>query len=222
MNKTVKFFLSAGIVIALVGAYFWFRRPQFLSNGGRDAQVLRWIRGGGDVPEWSVEANTRCGNAPFQMPTSGLIGYLWGDSFRPGHRHQGIDIFGVPTVGVTPVYAAYDGFLTRKTDWKSTIAIRIPSDPLQPGRQIWTYYTHLADANGNSIIAADFPPGTVEVPVKAGTPARLSGQLLRYARSARGACTFISPSCWMTAAASCSTNSKLPTPSIPRPISTST
>lgn len=168
MNKTLKLFISAGIVLAIVAAYFWFRRPQYISNGGRNAQVLRWIRGGGDVPEWTVKANTRCGEAPFQLPTDGFIGYLWDDSFRPGHRHQGIDTFGVPTVGITPVYAAYDGYLTRRADWKSTIVIRIPEDPLHPGRQIWTYYTHMADADGNSTILADFPPSTSEVPVKAG------------------------------------------------------
>ena len=169
MNKWLKFFLSAGIVAALVGVYIYLRRPQFFGNGGRDAQVMRWIRSGGAFPEWSVQAGERCGDAPFLLPTSGLIGYLWGDSFRPGHHHQGIDIFGVPVNGITPVYAAYDGYLTRQTGWKSTVVIRIPEDPLQPGRQIWTYYTHLADENGNSLIAADFPPGTNEVPVKAGT-----------------------------------------------------
>ena len=47
--------------------------------------------------------------------------------------------------------------------------IRLPEDPLQPGRQIWTYYTHLADAEGKSLIASDFPPGTDEVFIKAGT-----------------------------------------------------
>jgi murein DD-endopeptidase MepM/ murein hydrolase activator NlpD len=169
MNKWLKFLLSAAIVAALVGAYFFIRRPQFFSNSGRSAQVLRWIRSGGAFPEWAIEANTRCGDAPFQMPTRGFIGYLWGDSFRIGHQHQGIDIFGEPTVGVTPVYAAYDGYLTRRSDWKSTVVIRIPEDPLQPSRQIWTYYTHLADPQGNSLVDAAFPPGTSEVPVKAGT-----------------------------------------------------
>ena len=67
---------------------------------------------------------------------------------NPGHRHQGIDIFAGTDVGITPVYAAYDGYLTRQSDWKSTVIIRIPSDPLEPGRQIWTYYTHMADAEG--------------------------------------------------------------------------
>ncbi len=47
--------------------------------------------------------------------------------------------------------------------------IRVPSDPLEPGRQIWIYYTHMADANGNSFVSPDFPPGTSEKPVEAGT-----------------------------------------------------
>ncbi|MFN7037793.1 MAG: hypothetical protein ACK4SN_15645, partial [Bellilinea sp.] len=67
------------------------------------------------------------------------------------------------------VYAAYDGYLSRLADWKSTLIIRIPQDPLQPGRQIWTYYTHLADEAGHSLIAPQFPPGTSEVFVQRGT-----------------------------------------------------
>ena len=47
--------------------------------------------------------------------------------------------------------------------------MRVPSDPLQPDRQIWTYYTHLADQQGNSYISDDYPPGTSEVFIKAGT-----------------------------------------------------
>jgi hypothetical protein len=49
------------------------------------------------------------------------------------------------------------------------VIIRIPDDPLRPGRQIWTYYTHMADPQGNSFVAGDFPPGTYERPVRAGT-----------------------------------------------------
>jgi murein DD-endopeptidase MepM/ murein hydrolase activator NlpD len=98
-----------------------------------------------------------------------MIGFIWDDSFRPGHRHTGIDIFGGEGVGETPVYAAYDGYLTRLDEWKSSLIIRIPEDPLQPDRQIWTYYTHLADPQGNSLIDAAFPPGTMEVFVPAGT-----------------------------------------------------
>lgn len=115
-----------------------------------------------------VHAGERCGYAPFTMPTDGYVGFIWGDSFRLGHRHQGIDIFGGEPSGVTPVYAAYPGYLTRHADWKSTVIVRIPDDPLQPGRQIWAYYTHMADKRGTSFIVKDFPPGTLELYVEAG------------------------------------------------------
>jgi hypothetical protein len=120
-------------------------------------------------PEWKLSAGSRCGDAPFLFPTDGMVGFLWDDSFRPGHRHQGLDIFGGTDVGITPVIVAYPGYLTRLPDWVSTVIVRIPSDPLNPGRQIWTYYTHMATRDGGSFISADFPPGTFEKFVDAGT-----------------------------------------------------
>ena len=63
-----------------------------------------------------IYAGQTCGDAPFQMPTDGYIGFLWGDSFRVGHHHQGLDIFGGQDAGLTPVYAAYPGYLTRLPD----------------------------------------------------------------------------------------------------------
>jgi hypothetical protein len=71
--------------------------------------------------------------------------------------------------GVAPVFAAYDGYLTRLPEWKSSLILRVPSDPLQPGRQIWLYYTHMADPQGNSLIDGVFSAGTVEAFVAAGT-----------------------------------------------------
>lgn len=139
------------------------------AGSARSARVWEWLKNPQAHPDWAVQAGERCGDAPFQMPTSGLIGFLWDDSFRPGHRHSGLDIFGGSQAGITPVYAAYDGYLTRLADWKSTVIIRIPSDPLQPGRQIWTYYTHMASPAGESFVDAAFPPGTSEVFVPAGT-----------------------------------------------------
>ena len=47
--------------------------------------------------------------------------------------------------------------------------MRIPSDPLKPGRQIWTYYTHMATKEGLSYISDEFPPGTYEKLIEAGT-----------------------------------------------------
>ncbi len=75
----------------------------------RTAQVFNWFRDPSSRPELMMTAGTRCGEAPFIFPTDGLIGFIWDDSFRPGHRHQGIDIFSGTDVGVTPVIAAYPG-----------------------------------------------------------------------------------------------------------------
>jgi peptidoglycan LD-endopeptidase LytH len=157
------------IVIVIAGLIAWLFPPGGVQSRSRDVQVVDWIRNPGKHPEWAVRAGQRCGEAPFVLPTDGFIGYLWDDSFYPGHRHQGIDVFGGGQPGETPVYAAADGYLTRQTDWKSSLIMRIPQDPLQPNRQIWLYYTHLADPDGNPLIAADFPPGTREVLIQAGT-----------------------------------------------------
>ncbi len=131
-------------------------------------QAIAWIRDPSSRPDLLMKAGTRCGEAPFIFPTDGMVGFLWDDSFRPGHRHQGIDIFAGTDVNITPVYAAFPGYLTRLGDWVSSVIIRVPKDPLEPSRQIWVYYTHMADRNGNSFISEEFPPGTTEKFVAAG------------------------------------------------------
>jgi hypothetical protein len=136
----------------------------------RAAQVFAWLKLPGSNRDWVIAAGSRCGGAPFIFPTSGVVGFLWDDSFRPGHRHQGIDIFAGTDVNATPVVAAYAGYLTRLPAWKSTVIVRVPSDPLRPGHQVWVYYTHMADPNGNSFVSLEFPPGTYERPIEAGTP----------------------------------------------------
>jgi murein DD-endopeptidase MepM/ murein hydrolase activator NlpD len=140
-----------------------------LPNLGRSRRVWLYLQNPAAFPHWRVKMGERCGEAPFLIPSEGYIGFLWGDSFRPAHRHQGIDLFAGTEPGVTEVRVAYPGYLTRLAEWKSSLIIRIPHDPLQPDRQIWTYYTHLASAEGTSYIAADFPPGSHEVYVEAGT-----------------------------------------------------
>ncbi len=164
MFKTILILLAVGLV-GLIGYYF-------LRTAMRPARYLKfyeWMRDPQAHADWAIKTGERCGDAPFAMPTDGLVGFIWGDSFKIGHRHQGIDIFGGTDPGIMPVYAAYDGYLTRESGWKSSVIVRVPSDPLQPGRQIWTYYTHMADKNGNSYISAAFPPDTHEVFIKTGT-----------------------------------------------------
>lgn len=166
MRHNLKYILPAAILLGLVGGYFLLRNPY---NFGRTGLVTEWIRNSKAHPDWAIRAGERCGSAPFILPTDGFVGFMWGDSFYIGHTHQGVDIFAGTQPGKVRVIAAADGYLTRMPEWKSSLILRIPSDPLQPRRQIWVYTTHLADAEGNSLIDAAFPAGTTEMPVKAGT-----------------------------------------------------
>ena len=167
-----KLWLAAGILVALgvlAGAAL-FNSPYVRTiRMGRHQKVMAFIRNSQEHQDWVIEPGSKCREAPFIFPTRGFTGYLWNDSFKLLHPHQGIDIFSGTDVGVTPVIAAYDGYLTREEDWKSTVILRVPQDPLQPDRQIWLYYTHMADADGNLLIDAAFPPDSHEIPVKAGT-----------------------------------------------------
>jgi murein DD-endopeptidase MepM/ murein hydrolase activator NlpD len=163
-----RILLALIVAIAAAGGYFLYHH---LHEGAsqRTMRVLAYLRDPESHADWEIRAKTRCGNAPFLMPTSGFIGYLWDDSFKVGHRHQGIDIFAGTPAGVTPVYAAYDAYLTRLSNWKSAVILRVPSDPLHPSRQIWLYYAHMASPTGDSYIQPEFPPGSKEIFVPAGT-----------------------------------------------------
>lgn len=154
-----------GVLIG-TGLYIY---ATFRATASRGRAVSRWMANPTDDAALMIPAGSRCGDAPFIFPTDGVAGFIWGDSFRPGHKHQGVDIFSGTEVGVTPIIAAYDGYLTRDVTWRSAVIMRVPRDPLNPNRQIWVYYTHMADADGNSFVSDDFPPGTREVFVKAGT-----------------------------------------------------
>ena len=143
----------------------------YLGMRSSPARVLRlrqFLTTPAEHADWQIHAGDRCGEASFLLPTDGYIGFAWGDSFRLGQHHQGIDIFGPTDLGQTPVVAAVDGYLTRLPDWRSAVIVRVPDDPLQPGRQIWIYHTHMADAQGRSFIDDSFPAGTSEQFVRAG------------------------------------------------------
>ncbi|MGE5377906.1 MAG: hypothetical protein ACM3XO_22830 [Bacteroidota bacterium] len=163
-----RYLIASILVVACLagaGTAYYMYRP----NAARMLAFRTWMNNPASHPDWKLSAGTQCGPAPFHFPTDGFVGFLWGDSFRIGHRHQGIDIFAGTGIGSTRVVAAYPGFLTRLPDWKSSVIVRVPDDPLHPGRQIWLYYTHMADEQGNSFISSEFPPGTYEVPIDTGT-----------------------------------------------------
>ena len=160
---------AAGVLLLGVGALAWVWLRPLLATWPRLARLREYLADPAAHTAWQLQAGERCGEAPFIFPTTGYLGFGYGDSWQLGRQHTGYDIFGPPGVGQTPVIAAYPGYLTRRADWKSTVIIRLPDDPLQPGRQIWTYYTHMADAAGRSLVDAAFPPGTTERWVAAGT-----------------------------------------------------
>jgi len=152
------------IITAAVTAYYTYR-----PNAIRVDKFRQWMRDPASHPDWKLVAGSQCGSAPFLFPTDGMAGFLWGDLMGRLHKHQGIDIFAGADVGITHVISAYPGYLTRLPDWKSTVIVLVPSDPLNPGDQIWLYYTHMADKEGNSFISSEFPAGTSEKFIEAGT-----------------------------------------------------
>ncbi|NWF63183.1 MAG: hypothetical protein HXY38_02655 [Chloroflexi bacterium] len=169
MFKKPIFLIALPVVAIAAAGLFLYVSNHGSRNGPRTDLIYNWFRDQSTLSEYWMSSGVLCGDAPFMFPTNGLVGFIWDDSFRPGHRHSGLDIFSGTAPGVTPIAAAYPGYLTRQPDWVSTVIIRVPQDPLEPARQIWVYYTHMADANGNSFVAPEFPQGTSEVFVEAGT-----------------------------------------------------
>lgn len=148
--------------------------PLLLNRGdARNRQFADWFSGNDATRQALVTVQRdACPGAPFILPAAGFIGLLYGDPRGPystSSPHQGIDIFSAGDVGQTAVYAAYDGYITREADWRSTLIQRVPQDPLNPQRQIWLYYTHMADRSGNDFIDPAFAPGTREFFVEQGT-----------------------------------------------------
>lgn len=144
----------------------------FSGNSNSNLYIGQFLRNPSANAELSSEALTGCDGAPFIIPTEGFIGLLWRDTAGPysaSRRHTGLDIFSGKLAGAAPIYSVYDGYLTRLDDWQSTVVIK-HDDPLQAGRTIWTYYTHMANKDGETIyIAPEFPQGTYNKFVAQGT-----------------------------------------------------
>jgi len=157
------------IPIVALGVYLLFRLLSPATSSGRWAYYRALLVDRESLSQFILEPGLRCDDSVFAFPTTGAIFGLWDQSYRLGHRHQGLDIFPGTSPGEVPVFAAYSGYLSRLSDWSATVIIRIPEDPLQPSRQIWNYYTHMASKNGNSFIAENFPAGTSEHFVEEGT-----------------------------------------------------
>lgn len=143
------------------------------SNSRSDSNkyIHQWVNNA-DARPGLITHRERCGDAPFMLPSDGFIGLLWNDPAAPYtvfNRHTGIDIFGDGEEGKVPVYAVYDGYLTRLFSWVSSVIIE-HDDPLNEGEKIYSYYTHMASGDGEtSYISEKFPPTTDRVWVEQGT-----------------------------------------------------
>jgi hypothetical protein len=188
MNHTQTFFSRLVVLIrhqprpliltfmALLGGMLFFFSLRFVERvfDPRNEAFLAWRSSDPAVREQMLTVQREaCPGAPFILPANGWIGLLYGDPRGPytlARRHQGIDIFSNTDPNITPVYAAYDGYVSRHESWVSALIIRVPDDPLTPGRQIWLYYTHMAASSGSpDFIESAFPPGIREVFVEQGT-----------------------------------------------------
>lgn len=175
MIRKRRYWILVGTItlLGIAGIGLYLIRGSLLhgKSNSRDP-IRRWFVEPLSRPELITDAGEACPGAPFILPSSGLIGLLWRDPSGPYNifrRHTGIDIFGDGLPGNVPVVAVYDGYLTRLDGWRSSVIIR-HEDPLQAGRTIWTYYTHMADRSGQvSFIDAAFPPGTSDKFVRQGT-----------------------------------------------------
>jgi len=171
MKRLLKLFFLIVFVMVLAGGLFF---VWYVRGGGSDSNsyIREWFVAPIMRPQLSTAGGIACEGAPFILPSDGFIGLLWSDPARPYsvlRRHTGIDIFGDGESGTVANYAAYDGYLTRLPDWKSTVIIR-HDDPLNLGQTIWTYYTHMANDDGSqSFIVDEFPAGTTAKWIEQGT-----------------------------------------------------
>lgn len=157
-----------GVGALLIGGWLAYR--WYIGSSNSNVTIRQWLINPQAHADLSTDALTQCPDAPFVLPSEGFIGLLWRDDAAPYNalnRHTGVDIFGAGASGTVPIYAVYDGFATRLEDWTSSLIIR-HDDPLQPGRTIWTYYTHMAARDGTSYIDDAFPAGTFSKPVAQG------------------------------------------------------
>jgi len=167
--------LCVVIIMALLMVFVSYRwlLPRYSESRSNSNPIIeQWFNDPVSRPKLTTTMNrTVCPDAFFSLPSDGLIGLLWDDPAGPYtllNPHTGIDVFGDGEPGTVPVYAVYDGLLSRRSDWLSSVIIK-HDDPLQPGRTIWSYYTHMASRDGSrSFIVSAFPPDTTDTLVKRG------------------------------------------------------
>ena len=172
-SKWLRWTIFIGLV--MVTAVFFYITSVSRNFRSRVSRIGPFMANPSAYEDWIVTGGERCGDAPFLIPSSGYLGVGWNDGVAPLYQHTGHDIFSPDGAdNVTPIYAVYDGYLTREEHWRSAVIIRHPDFDELPDivgdEKIWTYYTHMASQDGTeSFISEEFPRGTREKFVEAGT-----------------------------------------------------
>jgi hypothetical protein len=100
--------LVVSIMAILLGIWLW----NWFHYSPTRAQLEAWVTDPTSHVDLSTFMATPCPGAPFQLPSKGFVGFLYGDKsapYMPWNPHTGVDIFGDGAPGNVPVYAAYEG-----------------------------------------------------------------------------------------------------------------
>ena len=93
-RRAIFWTLGILVVVGAIGAFAAYKL--FFSGSSRSARWLEywsWLQNPDMAAEIAIEPGTRCDDSAFAFPTRGVIFGLWDESYRVGHRHQGLDIF---------------------------------------------------------------------------------------------------------------------------------
>ncbi|MCP5101434.1 MAG: hypothetical protein GY943_38300, partial [Chloroflexi bacterium] len=107
--------LKVGIIGLSAVAIFYITSQTLRSlTDPRSQPFIQWATGDNENRDELVTIRQEaCDGAPFILPADGFIGLLYEDPRGPystRNPHQGLDIFSNTEAGITPVYAAYDGY----------------------------------------------------------------------------------------------------------------
>jgi len=145
-RKHLLFAAVLVISVAAVAAYGYF---EYIRPSGRWALYAELRTNPETFARYALQPGQRCEGAPFAFPTQGVILGLWDQAYRFGHRHAGLDIFSGTEPGVTAVYAAYPGYLSRLPDGESFIVEEFPQGTFEQFVEAGTLLGYMGDFSGD-------------------------------------------------------------------------
>src|SRR5215831_18453059 len=102
LNPRYLVFVLPGLMLVMGGiGYWWFR----LDSPTRDT-LDAWVIDPSSRPDLKTTLTKPCPGAPFLLPSSGFMGFLYADHtppYNPFGPHPGVDIFGDGAPGTIPI-----------------------------------------------------------------------------------------------------------------------